>query len=521
MARINSNIASVIAQSNLSRTQAELQMRLERLSTGLRINRGKDDPAGVIISERLRSNIKGVEAGVQNSQRAASMISTTESALAEVSDLLNSIRALLVQSSNTGASSQEERDANQLQIDSAIESITRISNTASYGSLKLLNGTLDYTLSGLRSSAITVAKITNASLIQQPNLQISVDVIASAQVGALYYNGGATTPPGILVSAMTLAVEGRYGVQTIALASNVSLAQVVTAINSIRSLTGVQASLINNNVNSGIAFTSTDFGSDAFVSVRRIGGPSDPTEDTWDLYKFADSAPQFSGVPFPWSTLLGAGTLQASQRDAGRDVLALINGNLAAGRGLTAVLKTPSLGVELTLDRAVAIDPTLAPTSFYITGGGALFQVGPEVTALQQTAIGIGSVAASRLGATMLNGSLQFLSSLKDGQGNSIRDALANGGDFTGAQQILTAAIDEVTVLRGRLGAFERNVLDPNVRSLQAQFENLSASESVIRDADFAVETSRLTRAQILTSAGTSVLALANQQSQQVLQLLG
>ena len=112
------------------------------------------------------------------------------------------------------------------------------------------------------------------------------------------------------------------------------------------------------------------------------------------------------------------------------------------------------------------------------------------------------------------------MSSLKSGQPYSIASNVRSG-DFSGASDILTNAIDQVTELRGRLGAFERNVLETNQRSLQSQFENLSASESSIRDADFAYETSKLTRAQILSSAGTSTLQLANQQSQQVLQLLG
>jgi flagellin len=520
MARINTNVPSVIAQAKLANTQQELGVRLERLSTGLRINRGKDDPAGLIISERLRSNIQGVETGVKNTQRASSMISTTEASLAEVSDLLNSIRSLIVEAASTGATSEEERRANQLQIDSAIESITRISNTASFGALKLLNGQLDYTTSGIRTSAISAVKVNNASLIEQANLQVTVDVVASAQYGALFYNG-ATTPAGQLLSAMTLEIAGPTGVQTVTLASSISLAQVVTAINSFKGLTGVEAALINNNVNSGLVFRSVEYGSDAFVSVRRLGGPSDPTSDSWDMYRFNDGEPVVVGSPFGWATLIGASDIVPAQRDVGRDVSALINGNLAAGRGLKAILNTPTLGLEADLTASVATDPSLAPTSFYITGGGALFQLGPDVTALQQATIGIGSVSASKLGGTLVNGSLQFLSSLKDGEGNSIRDSIARGGDFTASQTILAKALDEVTLMRGRLGAFERNVLDPNQRALQSQFENLTASESLIRDADFAVETSKLTRAQILSSAGTSALTLANQQSQQVLQLLG
>ena len=120
-----------------------MAVRLERLSTGLRINRGADDPAGLITSERLRSEIRGIDQAITNSQRASSVIAVAEGALIEVSDLLNSIKGLVVEAANTGGVSDEEIAANQLQVDSAIESITRIANSANFGGLKLLNGDLE------------------------------------------------------------------------------------------------------------------------------------------------------------------------------------------------------------------------------------------------------------------------------------------------------------------------------------------------------------------------------------------
>lgn len=519
MARINSNIPSLIAQSKLARTQQELQIRLERLSTGLRINRGADDPAGVIISERIRADLKGVDQGIKNGDRASAVISTTEAALNEVADLLNSIRSLLVESANTGANSKLERDANQQQIDSAIESITRISNTASFGGLKLLNGSQDYQLSGLKTSAIAQAKITNASFVGATNLQVEVDVVASAQTGALYYNGN-TTPSGVTLSATTLEVTGPAGVQVITIPSGQSLSQVVDAVNRLTSLTGVEASLINNNANSGMVFQSAEFGSGSFVSVKRIGGPSNATSDYFQTYKIVDGQPVPSGTPFPWSALLTAGTLSVAKRDDGQDVQAMVNGNLATGDGLKLKVNSGALGMDLQLTEDYATRPGGTVSSFYITGGGALFQLGQDVNALQQANIGIPSISSSNIGGTLVNGSLYFLNSLKSGQAFSIANNVASG-DFTASNDILSSAIDEIAGLRGRLGAFERNVLQTNTRSLQSAFENLTASVSVIRDADFAVETSQLTRAQILASSGTSVLQLANQQSQQVLQLLG
>ena len=136
--------------------------------------------------------------------------------------------------------------------------------------------------------------------------------------------------------------------------------------------------------------------------------------------------------------------------------------------------------------------------------------------ALQQVGFGVQSVAASRLGGTSINDIRFYLDSLKSGQANSIV-----AGSTRDAADILESAITDVSVLRGRLGAFERNTIQTNIRSLQIGFENITASESQIRDADFATETANLTRAQILGQAGTSVLATANQSSQNVLALLG
>jgi flagellin len=511
MSRINTNVSSVVAQSNLYRNQVELDTRIQRLSTGLRINRGADDPAGLIISERIRSDIAGVDQGIKNSNRASSVIATTEASLAEVNDLLNSIRSLIVEAANTGASSAEERQANQLQIDSAIDSITRISNTASFGGLRLLDGSLDYRLSGVRSSAIAIADIRNASLINNSQLQVTVDVLTSAQVGTLYYRATTNaTPSATIASTTTLEVKGPKGVQEISFQAGTTIAAVRTAINQISEFTGVTASIATLSGNSGIAFQTSDFGSDQLVSVKRLNAPT--TGNSWVTKKLGDTA----GLP----SVLAWSTLTTADLDAGRDVGALVNGFLATGRGQEVTLNSPSLGVRLRLTADAVKNPTATAQTFYITGGGALFQLGPQVTALQQTAFGVPSVGASRLGGTETSAGVQFLNSLRTGGVNEL-DASARRNDFSDAQDILKNSIDDVTELRGRLGAFERNVLDTNVRSLQSQFENLTASESQIRDADFAFETSKLTRAQILVSAGTSALQLANSQSQQVLQLLG
>ncbi len=192
-------------------------------------------------------------------------------------------------------------------------------------------------------------------------------------------------------------------------------------------------------------------------------------------------------------------------------MLALVNGSVAIGDGLNVSLNTSTLSLEVLLTEDAA-QTTGADYRFDITGGGALYQIGGSVNAQQQVGFAIGSVAASRLG----NNEVGFLSEVATGGVSSLIS-----GNFESASEILDAAIDQVTNLRGRLGAFERNTLNTTMRSTQVTLENLTASESVIRDTDFATETAELTRAQILQQAGTSTLALANQSAQSVLSLLG
>src|SRR5829696_8494274 len=147
MSRINTNVSSLIAQKVLGRTNSQLQESLSRLSTGLRINSGKDDPAGLIASENLRRDITSATKAISNTERANQLIATGDSALAQVSNLLNDIRGLLVEAANTGVLSEEQIAANQLQVDSSLEAIDRIAQVTTFQGRKLLDGSLDFTTS--------------------------------------------------------------------------------------------------------------------------------------------------------------------------------------------------------------------------------------------------------------------------------------------------------------------------------------------------------------------------------------
>ena len=205
------------------------------------------------------------------------------------------------------------------------------------------------------------------------------------------------------------------------------------------------------------------------------------------------------------------------ERTKGRDATATVNGIATTADGLKLSFSSSLLKVEVVLAEAfgngsLGLAGTAGDSSFAITEGGALFQLGPQVNTNQQENIGVKSMQANKLG----NAIIGFLADLKSGQKHALRTKT-----FQEGSKIVSEAITQVAVLRGRLGAFERNTLQTNMRQLQITTENLTSSESVIRDTDFAVETSELTRSQILVQAGNSVLTIANAQSQNVLTLLG
>jgi len=473
MSRINTNVGALTAQRGLNRSQKSLNETLQRLSSGLRINRGADDPAGLIASEGLRSEISGISQAMDNSQRASNVIATAEGALNEVAALLLNIKDLIVEAANTGAISDEEVAANQLQVDSAIQSITRIANTTTFAGLKLINGSLSYVTSGVATSAITALNISQANFGTADSIPVNVNVITSAKTAELQFRASAITQP------VTLEIAGNDGVEVLSFGASATVADILTAVNSVSDSLGVTAEYINSaNPNSGLTFKSVGYGTKSFVSIEAKQGSFATVDENGN----------------------------ARTRDEGQDVVATVNGALGVGDGRNIKLNTATLNVDLTLSR----DFGIGSTSFAIAGGGALFQLGPQVTTNQQVNIAIQSVAASNLG----DDEVGFLSDVSTGGLAALRTNPAR------ASQIIERAIRQVSVLRGRLGAFEKNTLQTNVNSLQIALENVTASESSIRDADFAAETAKLTRAQILTQAGTSVLATANATPQNVLSLL-
>ena len=283
--------------------------------------------------------------------------------------------------------------------------------------------------------------------------------------------GGATG--GGLNADLVVQLRGSNGSEVFQFETGATLNSIIQSINLVSDATGIVA----NNDSGNLKLTSNEYGSNAEIDIEII---SEGTGGTFE-----------SGL--------------SALRSEGTDIVASINGVTANGDGNSFSINTSTLDINLTVDQGSSTD-----FSFTISGGGAKFQLGPDVTTTQQARLGIASVSTGQLG-----GSAGRLYELGSGQSKSLTN------DIGGAAQVIDQVIDEVTGLRGRLGAFQATTLDSNLVSLKETQANLLQAESSIRDADFAQESANLTRAQILVQSGTNVLSLANQNPQNVLALLG
>ena len=274
-----------------------------------------------------------------------------------------------------------------------------------------------------------------------------------------------------------------------------------TQINTFKDVTGVSAVASGNY----IELKSTDFGSDEFVSfnITNRGGQAGGvvTMCGLDSDLIGGTSTNFTAVT-------------SAVRDEGQDLAGTINGIAARGNGKTLSVASDALSAEVKLTTAGA-QATGSTTIATLTGGGAEFNLGAEVNLNNQVRLGIGSVAARELGGYN-DGTLDYF---LDDLGSS-GDLNVVDGDLNKAQSVIDRALREVSGQRGRLGAFQKNVVGSTVNSLNVAFENISAAESAIRDTDFAEATAELARNQVLVAAANQVLGIANNQSGQALSLL-
>jgi len=490
MSRINTNIQSLIAQRTLAQNNQNLNTTLERLSTGLRINRGKDDPAGLIASENLKADITSINAAINNGERADQVVNIAEGGLTEISSSLNELQGLLTESANSAGLSDTEKEANQLQIDSILQTVDRIASSTNFQGDKLLNGRLDFQTTQIDDGIVDFQ--VNAAKFDTATQDVDVNITQSAQQGSLFLS---------------------FGSREVSFASQTSLADVAATINTFTDITGVTAEASGN----GVVLRADDFGSDGFVSVQNTGDAVLNNANT-GITQFSAQDQNTIDTSLGSVSFLSSG--QNPVRDEGQDVQGTINGIVATGEGRSLRASTDFLDVELLLASqstggSIGADTLGTGQAFSLTGGGATFQLDGDVGIAGRVGLGIQEVASRRLGDSELG----FLDELGTGEKFNVVDA--SESDLADAQKVVDAAIEQVSSLRGRLGAFQANVIGATVRNLGVAAENTAAANSVIRDADFAQETAGLSRNQTLVQAATQSLALANQNPNNALQLLG
>jgi flagellin len=499
MSQINTNVSALLAQTALSQQNKALSTSLERLSTGLQINSGADNPAGLIASQNLQAQQAGITAALGNSQRADQVMSIADSGLSEINTMLLQLQSLVGQSANTSGMSTAELQANQLQVDSILQTVDRLASTTSFEGTKLLNGTYDYNITN-QNAEVASYQINAAQLPFGGTRAVNVQVTTSAQHGSLYLSMGAATLVTGAGKNFQFEVAGATGSQAFAFASGTTTSAMAAAINTYTSLTGVSATVVAAS-NTYIKLKSTGFGSNQFVSFKMDGA----TANTGGVDKSLATNENALGA--------AGGTFAAMTnpvRVTGQDLGATVNGIAATAVGNILSVNNSTLDMSLTMTAAgaQALGTIAAMT---ISGGGANFSLGPTVSMLNTVSIGIGNVATRNLG----NVTDGYLNSLASGNANNVVT-----GNTTTAQNIINDAISQVSSLRGRIGAFQSNVVGSTIDSLNVALENTTAAESSVTDTDFASETSNLTRSQIMVSAATQVLSIANSQPKNVLTLL-
>ncbi len=502
MSRINTNVSSLVAGRILGQQNKGLTQSLERLSTGLAINRGADNPAGLIASEKLRSEKASISAAIGNAERAEQIVNVAEGGLQEVSSLLLELQSLVSESGNEAGLSDAEKEANQLQVDSILGAIDRISQSTSFAGTQLLNGTYDYQVTGVNAK-VDDYQVNAAKFEHDGSRTVQVLVTASAQHGALFLSTGGNLNLGGATSSFVFEVTGSKGSREFSFGSGTTRAVIVSAINTFTSVTGISA----GQQGTGIILKSEEYGTSEFVEVDIL----DEGGITGSGGIHTLSTTNEATVKTTGNTAFSVGL---TARDEGQDVAATINGKAAAADGKTVRLATDDLDIKMVLTDGTGGGATKvgAFSALTVSGGGAKFNIGPSVDLTSQANIGISNIATRTLGTKAIG----YLDELGSGNANNVVD-----GDISQAQKIVNSAIDKVSSLRGRLGAFQKNTIGSSISSLGVALENTSAAESAIRDTDFAEETAALTRSQILAAAGSTALSIANARPQSVLQLLG
>ncbi len=492
MLSIANNVSSLNAQHNLNRSSNAMNRSLERLSSGLKINRGGDGPAALVISEEQRAQIAGLNQAIENTEKAVSLVQTAEGALNEINSLLVKVRSLALDSANAGVNDADALAANQAEIDNALSTIDRIANNTQFGTKKLLDGSAGF------NAISTNDNITNLNAAATTlNGQYSVTTTQNGQKGQVSVATN-EAPVTHLDNSNNLGQNETVTInsQAIILSAGMTNTQVRDAINAYNGVTGVDASLDNDGK---LVLTAQDYGSD-FTVVSDVDDIVANTGNTGLGTTTSDTSAGGNHVS------LQGQNLQLDVTDPDSNVVSYdVAGNsITSNTGATAGLAfsvAPSAGNS-------AITSALTAASIVVSDDSLTFQIGGNYG--QTATLEISKVSSDALGQSQVNNQFASLAEIDVTTTSGSQDALA----------VIDQAIDDVTNLRGSLGAFQQNTLESTANNMRTTLENTVAAESVIRDTDFAAETAEFTKQQALVQVGASLLATANQSANLVLSLL-
>jgi flagellin len=488
---INTNVASLTAQRNLGASQTSLNTSIQRLSSGLRINSAKDDAAGLAISERFTSQIRGLNQAARNANDGISLAQVSEGALSSAGSILQRVRELAVQSANA-SNSAGDRQALQAEVGQLVAELDRIAQTTEFNGQKLLDGTFgtqQFQVGANANQAITASTGNLRTSVYGNNQNLSSAGAGQSAAAA------ATAPPANGTTSGAVSISGSLGTATLSVASSSSAKAIADQINAVKANSGVTATA-RTQVELDIAATAGSY-------TLSIQGDNATAQN----------------VSFTLTATSGADRLSAA--------VSAIN-DQSAKTGVTASLNTT--GDKVILTNATGNDIVVGDTAVQNAGATTVTKLQADGTAV---GAGVSLAADTTANFTTASGYIT-LDSDKSFSVTSASNALTTGGSdlkkvadldvttfdkATNALKTVDSALSFINGERAKLGALQSR-FETSISNLQVTSENLSASRSRILDADFAAETANLSRAQILQQAGTAMVAQANQIPQGVLSLL-
>ncbi len=480
---INTNISSLTAQRNSSKVQDQLSTSMARLSSGLRINSAKDDAAGLAISERMTTQIRGLNQAARNANDAISLSQTAEGALGSVGDNLQRIRELAVQAANA-TNSASDRAALQAEASQLISEVHRVGTQTEFNGIKLLDGS--FKAQTFQVGANAGQTISLDSIVDARTSSLgSHTLVADGTVTGNVVTAASGAPTNGVAAETDLTVTTSAGTTSaISYAANAGADAVAAAINSAASSLGVSATASNST---------------------SISGLSNAGNITFSLNGAAIA-------------------VNVADKNDLSNLVSAING-VSGTTGVTATFSSSSAKNAITLTttdgRNIALQDYSndAGATESIDFGGTTLTEGTAVSAVQTGTVSMtstkGAISTANANADVFAGA---------GVNNSSFASLAavdlsTAAGASSALAVVDASLNQINSGRADLGAYQ-NRFTSTISSLQTTSENLTASRSRIQDADFAAETASLSRAQVLQQAATAMVAQANQLPQQVLQLL-